>query len=322
MDNKKRKRWVPLSCFGVFVSLFLLFVILLTFSNPLYASTSEETVTIRLGEQKEEVVTLNDDEIASRKIEVTNGKKGKYKVKVETTLSDSYWKGSELELTSENESLFNGTFAALSETQTFTMANSSFTSSVTPSLEKGAAAEYKITYTITQGKDTAIVVLKYHPIRIKGLIYKGLLTCSTLLILVLIIKKLKDNRINHFSLKLSLLLLILVMSLFLTFDFGVGYMKDGSMSPDISENDLIISKAVSADSIEKGDIIVLRSSDNLQEIVEKVQKIDTTSMKVTTKNEEKDSLESESSVQKIQGKVLFTIPKIGKALSLIKITIT
>ena len=313
-----------------FRRLLSLFLLLFVFTSLTYsyadsdeeAAEGAENIVVAFGETSETSLTLNDNEIASRKITVKDGKKEKYKVKVETTLSDSYWKGSELELTSGDDSLFNGTFASLSGSQTFIISEDNFTTSVTPSLEKGAGAEYSVTYTITQGKNSAVVILKYKPLRIKSFAYKGILGCSALLILLLIVKKVKHYRTNHFALKLSLLILLFMVGILLVFGFEISYMKDDSMSPDIKENALIISKTVDADSIKKGDIIIIRSSDNMQEVVEKVKKIDTTSMKVVTKNEDDDSLETESSTRKIQGKVLFSIPRLGKVLSIIRITIT
>lgn len=96
------------------------------------------------------------------------------------------------------------------------------------------------------------------------------------------------------------------------FGYGMAVVLSGSMEPFLSTDDLIIVK--SADSFEKEDIVVYQDENSL--VVHRIVEIDGDA--VITKGDANNATDMPISIFSVKGKVVFSIPFIGKIVNLIK----
>jgi len=101
-------------------------------------------------------------------------------------------------------------------------------------------------------------------------------------------------------------------SLPMPFGIGMATVLSGSMEPDLSVNDVIIVKA--SDSYSVGETVVFQQGFSL--VVHEIIEIDGDT--VTTKGKANNTPDDPIKLSDIKGKVVFSIPKLGRAVSVIR----
>ncbi len=98
------------------------------------------------------------------------------------------------------------------------------------------------------------------------------------------------------------------------FGYGITIVMSGSMEPELSVNDLAIIKAVSAEDVKVGDIIVYESGDML--VIHKVVSIDSDSL--TTQGTANNTADDPIDLSDIKGVMVGKISGLGSIVSALK----
>ena len=96
------------------------------------------------------------------------------------------------------------------------------------------------------------------------------------------------------------------------FGYGAAVVLSGSMEPELSVGDLIVVKESCM--FQKGDVVVYQDGSSL--VVHRIIQMDDDT--VTTKGDANISADEPVSVLRIKGKVLFSVPYVGKVVGFLK----
>lgn len=301
------------------------FIFLFAASFPVYGSDSEvpehdtefvyQNGAIKKGTESG-INRIENGSVLMEKVTVMNKneEKAKFKLTVQTSRSDSYWKGMNISISGSDGPLYDDSIESTKGEVTFDMPETGVLYiGLKPGGDKPSKDSYSIKYRITSDNGaSAETTVKYKPVvSQKGLFVAAAILSMAVIFLLLLAKKARK--------KAGIIMILAFITLFSAF-YAAGIRTDiavnKSMDPDVKKGSLVISKAgVPSEKISKGDIVIYSSDDLTISGMEKVVKKEPGYL--YTKTNEKMAMENQIKESKVNRKVLFSIPYVGKVIEFV-----